>query len=208
MNKTHRKKQLGEPELDKVLERQVLHERARRLAAPPPQEKDEKEIPFVEFQLADESYAIECRYIDQILPLKKMVPIPGTPPFIAGIMNVRGKILSLVDLGKLFQLPGSEKMQVNRVIIICTPDREMEFGILAETIADIITIVEPQIQAPQPNLPTLTGLRRKYLQGIFNWKNNQHRIILLDAGKLLADPDLIVEPGPSSSRMNRLWSER
>jgi purine-binding chemotaxis protein CheW len=161
--------------------KKILKERARILALEP---KDdglrEERLEIVEFLLASERYAIESSWVREVYPLKDLTPLPGTPSFVLGIINVRGQIVSVVDLKKFFDLPAKGLTNLDKVIIVT--DGRMEFGLLADAVAGVREIALREIQPP---LPTLTGVRAEYLKGV-----TADRLVILDAGKLLADPTM------------------
>ena len=99
-----------------------------------------------------------------------------------GIVNVRGQILSVIDIKKFFELP--EKGLTNLSKIILLRAEQMEFGILADVILGVSRVSIGDIQ---PALPTLTGIREEYLIGI-----SRERLIVLDGKKLLTDKSIIV----------------
>ena len=118
----------------------------------------------------------------EVLPLQDLTPLPGTPPFVLGIINVRGEILSVLDLKKLFDLPERGLTDLNKVIILHS--EKMAFGILADAILDVHAVPG---QALQPPLPTLTGIRAEYLTGI-----TPERLMIVDAERLLSDSKIVV----------------
>jgi purine-binding chemotaxis protein CheW len=65
-------------------------------------------IEVVEFLLAHEKYGIESKCVREVYPLKELTPVPCTPSFVRSIINVRGKILSVIDIKKFFELPEDE----------------------------------------------------------------------------------------------------
>jgi purine-binding chemotaxis protein CheW len=157
----------------------ILKERARTLAREPKGDGlREERLELVEFLLAGERYAIESSWVREVYPLKDLTPLPGTPSFVLGIINVRGQIVSVVDLKKFFDLPAKGLTNLDKVIIVT--DGCMEFGLLADAVAGVREIAQRGIQ---PALPTLTGVRADYLKGV-----TADRLVVLDAGKLLADP--------------------
>ena len=160
----------------------ILQARARALAQAPVEAVDTEFIEVVTFVLAYETYGIETVYVSEVYPLKELTPLPCTPPFVAGIINVHGQVLSVIDIKKFFELPAQGLTDLNKVIIIS--NGVMEFGILADAILDVRTIPLREIQ---PSLPTLTGIREDYLRGI-----TQDRLVVLDAISLLTDPRIIV----------------
>ena len=160
----------------------VLRERARMLAREPQTENNEEVIVVVEFLLAKECYGIESTLIREVYPLKEYTPLPGTPSFILGLMNVRGQILSITDIRKLFDLPEKGLTNLNRVIILKNHNRE--FGILADDIVGMRTIALGNLQT---SLPTLTGIGAEYLKGV-----TPDRMVVLEGHKLLNDDRLLV----------------
>jgi len=161
----------------------ILRKRAKILARQ--LELDQESGPgldVLEFLLTHETYAIEMRWVAETFPLKELTPLPCAPPFVAGIINVRGRILSVIDIRKFFDLPEKGLTELNKVIIV--HNAEMEFGILADEIIGTRTIPLAEVQLP---LPTLTGIRGEYLRGV-----TRKRTAILDGVKLLADKSLIV----------------
>ncbi|MBN2103863.1 purine-binding chemotaxis protein CheW [bacterium] len=161
----------------------ILKERAKELSeASVDQEIVEESVEVVEFVLAYEKYAVESAYIDEVYPMKDFTTVPGTPPFVLGIINLRGKILSVIDIRKFFDLPVKGLSNLNRVLVIKTP--EMELGILSDFILGVHVIPKKSIHPP---MPTLTGIRAKYLHGV-----TDEGLVLLDVLKILSDPEIIV----------------
>ena len=163
--------------------RRILKERARALAAVAvEQPAAETMVEVVKFLLAGETYGIELAFVREVHPLKAFTPLPCTPAFVLGIVNVRGQILSVVDLGRFFELPAQGLGELNKVIILRRGD--MELGILADAVLGVQSVPLDEIQ---PGLPTLTGVRQAYLKGI-----TPARLVLLDGGSILADKNLVV----------------
>ncbi|MEJ0098282.1 MAG: chemotaxis protein CheW [Pseudomonadota bacterium] len=142
----------------------------------------EATLELLEFRLAQERYAIETRCVQEVYPLRELTPLPCTPPFIRGIVNVRGRILPVLDLKKFFDLPEQGLTDLHRVILI--RGQGMEIGLLADIALGVRTIAASALQA---SLPTLTGIRAEYLKGI-----TEEPLIVLDADRLLADPHILV----------------
>jgi purine-binding chemotaxis protein CheW len=162
---------------------QLLKARARELARNGEKEKPVGEsIEVVEFLLAYEKYGIESSYVREIYPLRELTPVPCTPPFVLGIINVRGEIVSVIDMKKFFDLPERGLTDMNKVIIV--HDDKMEFGILADAILGVRSILREDIQ---PSLPTLTGIRAEYLQGM-----TKEPLVVLDTAKILSAKNLVV----------------
>ena len=173
-----------EPVASRQYVQKTLRQRAKELARKPEDEKASGEyVDTVEFHLADEKYAIEVFYVREVLRLKGLTPLPCTPPFVLGIVNVRGQILSVVNPRKLFDLPEQGLTDQDNVIIAHSGD--MEFGILAETILGMCSIALDDLQ---PVLPTLGGIGRSYIKGL-----TADRTAVLDGFAILSDSQLVVE---------------
>lgn len=163
--------------------KRILKARAKALAQETQSEEAaEAYLEVVEFLLTYEKYAIESTYVRDVCPLKEITPVPCSPPFVLGIINVRGQILSVIDIKRFFDLPQKGLTNLNKVIILHSD--EMEFGILADVILGTRSIPLKEIQ---PSLPTLTGIRSEYLRGV-----TSERLVVLDAAKILSDRKIIV----------------
>ncbi len=161
----------------------ILRARAMTLARQPEvKPAAENILEIIEFGLAHERYGLETDVVREIYPLEDLTPLPGTPAFVLGIVNVRGRILPVVDLKQFFDLPSEGITDLHRILIIQTAG--MEFGILADTIVGVRGIPRDDLQ---PSLPTLTGIRGEYLKGV-----TAERMVILDAARILADRRIIV----------------
>lgn len=162
--------------------RTVLAERARLLAREPDCSGEGESIDVVEFRLGDESYAFEASYVSEVYPLGDLTPLPCTPPFVLGIVNVRGQILSVIDLNQLLDLRNREPGEGAKIIILNAQGASL--GVLADRLIGVRSIRTDQIQ---DSLVTLTGLRAEFLKGV-----NGERLAIMDAGAIISDQRLVV----------------
>lgn len=163
--------------------RNRLRQRARELARPVPQVETGATLDLQVFELSQEIYAIETRYVDEVVQLKMMAPIPCTPDYILGLINVRGRMVSVLDIRCFFGLPFKGLSDLNSVVVIA--DDQMEFGLLTDRIQNPVVLPESRVLPPPANLQ---GIRADYLLGV-----TADQWTLLDGQKLLADPRLVVE---------------
>jgi purine-binding chemotaxis protein CheW len=161
----------------------ILKVRARALAVETVNRFEKEFIRILEFRIANENYALELSYIIEVCPLQDLTALPGTPSYVSGIINVHGRIYSVIDLKKFFELPDKGLSNLNKVIIV--QHDGMDFGILADAVTGVKTVSPATLQ---PLLPTLTGIRLEYLKGIA-----ADQLIVLDAVKLLTDANLLVK---------------
>jgi len=161
----------------------ILKARARELSREQGKAVDERGfLEIIQFRMASETYGVESAYVREVYPLKDFTPLPGVPPFVVGIVNVRGQILSVIDLKKFFNLPDKGLGDLNKVIIL--RDDRMEFGILADAILGVGQVSIDAIRA----LPlTVSEIGAEYMKGV-----TADRVIILDAEKILRDEQIIV----------------
>ncbi|HMZ79069.1 MAG TPA: chemotaxis protein CheW [Acidobacteriota bacterium] len=165
------------------ISRQILRNRARQLALEPPEPaSDVLSVAVIEFCLASETYGIELTSVREIIPLKELTPVPCTPPFVLGLMNIRGQLLSVISLKKFFQLPEKGLTDLNKVIVVSVGG--FEIGILADAVLTVKTILLSEIQ---PAIHTFTGIHAQYLKGI-----TREQTILLNLQELVTDQKLII----------------
>ncbi|MCD6566644.1 MAG: chemotaxis protein CheW [Bacteroidales bacterium] len=163
--------------------RKIFAARTKDLAKKKKKEKQSSEyLEVAEFILADERYGIESFHIVEVYPLKDLTPLPSTPPFIMGIINVRGQIKTVIDIKKFFDLPDMGLSDLSKVIIVRVG--EIEVGFLADVSKGISSIPLNRIQ---PSLPTLTDIGAEYLKGI-----TSDHLIILDVEKILSDKKIII----------------
>jgi purine-binding chemotaxis protein CheW len=157
-----------------------LLQRTREWARSVEETRPDSLIELLSFTLGEELYAIETGHVGAVLPLPHFTPLPGTPPFVLGIVNVRGHIVSVLDLRVFFELPIEGLSDKNYLVVL--RNQEMEFGLLADRIRGIEQIPRDSLQA---GLANLTGIRANYLLGV-----TAEQTTVLDGARLLGDPNL------------------
>lgn len=170
-------------EISPEQKKKILKERADLLKIQV--EKEEitgEQLEVVEFLLTDERYAIDANSVSEVIRLKDLTLLPCTPQFILGIINVRGKILAVIDIKKFFNLPEKGITELNRVIIVKHED--IELGILTDEIIGSAHIFPDKLQA---TIPTITGIQNDYLMGV-----TRDRLIILNIKEFLLSEKIII----------------
>ncbi|SDK19207.1 chemotaxis protein CheW [Pseudomonas indica] len=162
---------------------QRLLERTREWARRPEQEVPDAFLEVLAFSLGGETYAVESRHVAEVLPLAQYTPLPGTPAYVLGIVNVRGRIVSVLDLRILFELPVSGLADKNFLVVL--QDESMEFGLLVDRVLGIQSLEKATLQS---GMASLTGVRASYLLGV-----TPTQWTVLDGARLLGDASLRVE---------------
>jgi purine-binding chemotaxis protein CheW len=170
-------------EITPEAKKNILRSRAKTLAREVEKESLAGEsLEILAFLLAHEMYAIETTCIREVYPLTELTPLPCTPAFVRGVINIRGQILTVIDMKVFFDLPEKGITNLNRVIVASKDD--MHLGILADEIIGISNIPVKNIYPPPS---TMKGIHSDYLRGVTG-----ERLIVLDVGRFLADKQLIV----------------
>ncbi len=164
-------------------DRNILEERARQLAKPLDERVDEEGENMVVFALGDERYAVEATVVREIRRLGGITPLPGVPPFVMGITNVRGEILSVLDLTKILHLPEKPYDEAAQMVVLS--DGRMTFGVAVHGLHGTQRL---SLEGLQKDPIQGDGPAKKFLCGV-----RPDRLIVLDGRALLAEKSLIVE---------------
>ncbi len=140
--------------------------------------EDTQEGKFLTFTLGKEQYGIEIRNVTEIIGIQNMTDLPDTPPFVKGVINLRGKVIPLIDVRLRFNF--EEKEYDDRTCIIVVNIENMSVGLIVDTVSEVMDIPEGNIEPP-PKVNNKAGSR--YIQGL--GKVGEEVKILLDTHKLL-----------------------
>jgi len=161
----------------------ILRDRAQALAKPleeAPVRTEELEL--LVFSLAPERYGIETAHVLDVFPLLGLTPVPHTPPFVLGVVNHRGRILPLLDLRRLFQLPGQATAERGRVVAVNAGG--MTFGIFADAVAGTALVAVQDVSA---HPVTVAGDHRAIFRGV-----TEQMVAVLDLEALARDRRIMV----------------
>ena len=120
----------------------------------------EKTLQLVVFRLAREWYGVEITKVKEVIKVGKITYLPSCPEHIAGIVNLRGYILSVTDLKPILGLPHDEPTEKARIIAI--ESGIIETGFLVD---EVVESIEVPVSKIEPALLTLPAERAKYLEG-------------------------------------------
>jgi purine-binding chemotaxis protein CheW len=183
--------ELDEP-APEVLE-QIWARRAALLAQTPVQEEEGEQIKLVLIQLGCETYGLDAQYIFEIRPATQITPVPRVPDWVAGVINLRGRVLSVLDLRRFFGLAQAEARDENEMspgpdlVIVETPS--MEVALLANEVLDVEVLPASRVQDATD---IVRGIRPEYVRGVVERQDGDGLLVVLDLATLLADERLIV----------------
>lgn len=136
---------------------------------------------LIKFHVADEIFGIGITQIHQIIKPQEVFKVPNTPEFIEGLINLRGRVLTVFNLRKRFNMPSKEHDENTKIIIVTMND--MLLGFTVDSVTEIVRLNDEDI-VPTP--PTLKNFDHRYLSGV--GKLDDKLILLLDLEKVLT-PD-------------------
>lgn len=139
---------------------------------------------YLFFRIGKESYGIGIRFVIEIIELQSISEVPDMPPYVKGVINLRGKVIPIVDLRLRFDM--EEREYDNRTCIIVTEVEGVLVGCLVDTVEEVMEIPEKAIEPP-PNFRTSSG-RDRYISGM--GKAGDSIKILLDVEKIVKDENL------------------
>lgn len=161
----------------------ILRARARALAMGNVEPDVGPEIDVLEFLLGDDGYALEMQYVQEVHPLAELTPLPCTPSFVRGIVNLRGRILSVIDLDPLFGLQRKRLARMHELIVL--HHGPMTFAVLADRILGVRRLPLRELQAG-PSAPT--GIPPDWIMGV-----TSGRYVVLHAKHLLTDKSIVID---------------
>ena len=117
---------------------------------------DPDEIPLAStFTIGSSLLGISARHIQEIIKLTEITEVPHSPDYIPGILNLRGRIVTVIDLGVRLALVACTRTDLSRIVII--DDGAESVGLLVDRVADVIPIDPGRVQPSPPNLNAVQG---------------------------------------------------
>lgn len=138
---------------------------------------------YVTFILHEQVFGVEISKIKEVMSYRKATPLPNVGGLSRGIINLRGIILPVFDLRKVFSFPETDYTPFHIIMVLEIAGRIM--GILADEITDVISLAPDQVQSTA-DLPS--GKHTEYLTGI--GKMGEEMVVLLDVDRLLDQREL------------------
>ncbi|MEW9123427.1 MAG: chemotaxis protein CheW [Thermotaleaceae bacterium] len=146
-------------------------------------EEDTQKGKFLTFLLGEESYGIEIRYVTEIIGIQPITEIPELPDYIRGIINLRGKIIPVMDVRLRFKKAFREYNDRTCVIVIDIGD--ISIGLIIDSVSEVLAIDEENI-VPPPDMNR--GSSNRYIKGI--GKVDKDVKLILDCEKLLGEEEI------------------
>jgi purine-binding chemotaxis protein CheW len=137
------------------------------------------ELQLVVFQLGAELYGVEISRVHEIIRLQAVTRVPHSPAFVEGVINLRGKVISVINLRHRFGLPDAADTRAGRIVVVDINDQVI--GMVVDGVSEVLRIHTSTIEPPSP---AVAGIDSEYLQGIA--KLPERLVILLDLDRVLS----------------------
>jgi purine-binding chemotaxis protein CheW len=147
------------------------------------EDEDSQKDKYLTFHLAGEDYGVEIRYVTEIIGIQKITEVPDMPDFIRGVINLRGKVIPVMDVRTRFRLPSREYDE--RTCIIVVDINESSVGLVVDEVREVADIPEAQVEPPPATGQTKGS---SYIQGMGKLDNEVK--IILNVNRLLNDGEL------------------
>ncbi len=143
-------------------------------------EEDTQKGKFLTFAIGNENYGIEICYVTEIIGIQAITEVPELTDYIKGIINLRGKIIPVMDVRLRFKKQSKE--YTDRTCIIVIDIRDISIGLIVDTVAEVLSISDDNIVSP-PQLNK--GVQNGFIKAI--GKDGDSVTLILDCNKLLSD---------------------
>lgn len=142
---------------------------------------------FLTFLMANEKYGLEILKVREIIGMMDVTSVPTTPAFVRGVINLRGKVIPVIDLRLKFGMEAKENTERTCIIVVHLAhlDQEMTMGIIVDEVSDVLDISQDQIEPP-PSFGA--NIRTDFILGM--GKVEQKVITMLDIDRVLTEQEI------------------
>ena len=143
------------------------------------QESNQNMLQLVSFKLKQEEFGVNILQVQEIIRMQEITNVPNAPEFVEGVINLRGRVIPIVDLRKRFGLESKEHSSATRIIVVMIGD--VQVGLIVDEVSEVLRISEDTVEPPPP---IVAGIESDYIKGV--GKLEDRLLILLDLNKILS----------------------
>ena len=147
------------------------------------EQEDAQKDKFLTFKIEDEEYGVEIRFVTEIIGIQKITKLPDMPDFIKGVINLRSRLIPVIDVRVRFKMDTIPYGERTCIIVVNILDASI--GLIVDEVSEVIDIPDKDIDLPPR---TSSKTHRQYIKGI--GKVNDEVKIILDLDKLLSEEEL------------------
>jgi len=142
-------------------------------------QKREEMLQLVSFKLGDEEFGVDIMQVQEIIRMQDITAVPNAPEFVEGVINLRGRVIPIVDLRKRFGLEEKSHDKATRIIVVKVDD--LTVGLIVDEVSEVLRIPVDTVEPPPP---IVAGVESEYIKGV--GKLEDRLLILLDLSKTLS----------------------
>jgi len=139
---------------------------------------DERQL--ISFKIQDEEFGIDIMRVQEVIHMTKITQVPKAPYFVKGVLNLRGRVLPVVDLRTRFDLKEVERNESNRIVVVSIKGKTT--GIIVDSVSEVLRLPKNSIEPPPP---IVSGIQAQFLEGVGKLKDGKRLVILLNLDKIL-----------------------
>lgn len=144
--------------------------------------QDAELIQLVTFSIGEEEFGVDILQVQEIIRTMEITKVPRAPEFVEGVINLRGKVIPIVDLRRRFGLATRDHDKHTRIIVI--EINQMIVGFVVDSVSEVLRIPSGTVEQPPP---VVSGMESEYISGV--GKLQDRLLILLDLNKLLSSEE-------------------
>jgi purine-binding chemotaxis protein CheW len=144
--------------------------------------QDAELIQLVTFSIGEEEFGVDILQVQEIIRTMEITKVPRAPEFVEGVINLRGKVIPIVDLRRRFGLATRDHDKHTRIIVI--EINQMIVGFVVDSVSEVLRIPSGTVEPPPP---VVSGMESEYISGV--GKLQDRLLILLDLNKLLSSEE-------------------
>lgn len=143
---------------------------------------------YLTFRVGSDAYAISIAKLRELVGLGGITRVPSTPPWIRGVMNLRGEVLPVIDLAVKFGLPASQDTKWTCLVVVQLPidGQASSLGLVVDSVEDVVDLQDDEIDPPPP---FGTRLRAEFVLGLA--RIGEGLAVLLDVDRVLTVDELL-----------------
>ena len=144
--------------------------------------KSEELLQLVSFNIGDEEFGVDILKVHEINRMVDVTRVPNMPEYIDGVINLRGKVIPIIDLRRRFGMPRKEKDKNTRIVVVELAGRVL--GFVVDAVSEVLRIPKSVTEPPPP---IIAGIEAEYITAIGKLENRL--LILLDLDKVLTNSE-------------------
>lgn len=141
--------------------------------------KHDDMLQLVSFRLGGEEFGVDIMQVQEIIRMQNITAVPNAPDFVEGVINLRGRVIPIIDLRKRFGLDCKEHDKATRIVVVKVD--EITVGLVVDEVSEVLRIPADTVEPPPP---IVAGVESDYIKGV--GKLDDRLLILLDLSKTLS----------------------